>query len=82
MATGKSTQVTAGMFGDSLPTWRSHNEQTMAHTAIAYAKAARRRKAMAVTTSIGPGATNVVTAAALAVRGVVVEGVDQIVGAA
>lgn len=52
--------------GDSLPTWRGHNEQTMAHTAIAYAKAARRRKAMAVTTSIGPGATNVVTAAALA----------------
>lgn len=48
------------------PTWRGHNEQTMAHTAIAYAKAQKRRKAMAVTTSIGPGATNVVTAAALA----------------
>ncbi|MFN0113288.1 MAG: 3D-(3,5/4)-trihydroxycyclohexane-1,2-dione acylhydrolase (decyclizing) [Paracoccaceae bacterium] len=51
---------------DVLPTWRGHNEQTMAHTAIAYAKAMKRRKAMAVTTSIGPGATNVVTAAALA----------------
>ncbi|NHB77916.1 3D-(3,5/4)-trihydroxycyclohexane-1,2-dione acylhydrolase (decyclizing) [Rhodobacter calidifons] len=51
---------------DALPTWRGHNEQTMAHTAIAYAKASRRRKAMAVTTSIGPGATNLVTAAALA----------------
>ncbi len=51
---------------DLLPTWRGHNEQTMAHTAIAYAKASRRRKAMAVTTSIGPGATNLVTAAALA----------------
>ncbi|MBD1202611.1 MAG: 3D-(3,5/4)-trihydroxycyclohexane-1,2-dione acylhydrolase (decyclizing) [Rhodobacteraceae bacterium] len=51
---------------DVFPTWRGHNEQTMAHTAIAYAKAAKRRKAMAVTTSIGPGATNVVTAAALA----------------
>ncbi len=38
----------------------------MAHTAIAYAKASARRKAMAVTTSIGPGATNLVTAAALA----------------
>ena len=38
----------------------------MAHTAIAYAKASGRRKAMAVTTSIGPGATNLVTAAALA----------------
>jgi 3D-(3,5/4)-trihydroxycyclohexane-1,2-dione acylhydrolase (decyclizing) len=49
-----------------LPTWRGHNEQTMAHTAIAFAKAAKRRRAMAVTTSIGPGALNVVTAAAVA----------------
>ncbi len=52
--------------GDDFPTWRGHNEQTMAHTAIAYAKAMKRRRAMAVTTSIGPGATNLVTAAALA----------------
>ncbi len=51
---------------DVFPTWRGHNEQTMAHAAIAYAKAHKRRKAMAVTTSIGPGALNVVTAAALA----------------
>ncbi len=51
---------------DVLPTWRGHNEQTMAHAAIAYAKAKKRRRAMAVTTSIGPGALNVVTAAALA----------------
>ena len=51
---------------DAIPTWRGHNEQTMAHTAIAYAKAKARRKAMAVTSSIGPGATNMVTAAALA----------------
>ena len=51
---------------DVLPTWRGHNEQTMAHAAIAYAKASKRRKAMAVTTSIGPGALNMVTAAALA----------------
>ncbi len=51
---------------DVLPTWRGHNEQTMAHTAIAFAKASRRRRAMAVTSSIGPGATNMVTAAALA----------------
>ncbi|MFO1173891.1 MAG: 3D-(3,5/4)-trihydroxycyclohexane-1,2-dione acylhydrolase (decyclizing) [Paracoccaceae bacterium] len=48
------------------PTWRGHNEQTMAHAAIAYAKASKRRRAMAVTTSIGPGALNLVTAAALA----------------
>lgn len=51
---------------DSLPTYRGQNEQTMAHTAIAYAKASGRRRAMAVTSSIGPGATNMVTAAALA----------------
>jgi 3D-(3,5/4)-trihydroxycyclohexane-1,2-dione acylhydrolase (decyclizing) len=52
--------------GDTLPTWRGHNEQAMAHAAVAYAKATRRRRMMAVTTSIGPGATNLVTAAALA----------------
>ncbi|MEO8245285.1 MAG: 3D-(3,5/4)-trihydroxycyclohexane-1,2-dione acylhydrolase (decyclizing), partial [bacterium] len=52
--------------GAALPTWRGQNEQTMAHAAIAFAKAAKRRRAMAVTSSIGPGATNMVTAAALA----------------
>ena len=51
---------------DTFPTWRGHNEQTMAHAAIAYAKAKKRRRAMAVTTSIGPGALNVVTAAGVA----------------
>jgi len=51
---------------DQLPTYRSHNEQAMAHAAIAFAKASRRRRMMACTTSIGPGATNMVTAAALA----------------
>src|ERR1700694_4779593 len=50
----------------ALPTYRAHNEQAMAHSAIAYAKAHFRRRMMAVTTSIGPGATNLVTAAALA----------------
>ncbi len=52
--------------GDALPTWRAHNEQGMAHAAIAFAKQMRRRRVMACTTSIGPGATNMVTAAALA----------------
>ena len=52
--------------GEDLPTWRGQNEQTMAHAAIAFAKASARRRAMAVTSSIGPGATNMVTAAALA----------------
>ena len=51
---------------DAMPTWRGHNEQGMAHAAIAFAKAWNRRRAMAVTTSIGPGATNLVTAAAVA----------------
>src|SRR5215218_715854 len=49
-----------------LPTFRAHNEQAMAHAAIAFAKASRRRRMMACTTSIGPGATNMVTAAAVA----------------
>ncbi|MFU0503174.1 3D-(3,5/4)-trihydroxycyclohexane-1,2-dione acylhydrolase (decyclizing) [Pseudaminobacter sp. NGMCC 1.201702] len=51
---------------DDLPTFRAHNEQAMAHAAIAYAKAHFRQRMMAATTSIGPGATNMVTAAALA----------------
>lgn len=51
---------------DELPTFRGHNEQSMAHIAIAYAKQKQRRQMMAVTTSIGPGATNLATAAALA----------------
>lgn len=51
---------------DELPTYRGQNEQSMAHAAIAYSKQLRRRRAMAVTSSIGPGAANMVTAAALA----------------
>ncbi len=51
---------------DDLPTFRAHNEQAMTHAAIAYAKANFRRRFMAATSSIGPGAVNMVTAAALA----------------
>ena len=51
---------------DELPTYRAHNEQGMAHAAIGFAKASFRRRFMAATSSIGPGATNMVTAAALA----------------
>ncbi|MGB3026168.1 3D-(3,5/4)-trihydroxycyclohexane-1,2-dione acylhydrolase (decyclizing) [Paradevosia shaoguanensis] len=51
---------------DELPTYRGQNEQGMAHAAIAFAKASFRRRFMAATTSIGPGALNMVTAAALA----------------
>jgi 3D-(3,5/4)-trihydroxycyclohexane-1,2-dione acylhydrolase (decyclizing) len=50
----------------TLPTHRAHNEQAMALAAVAFAKASFRRRFMACTTSIGPGATNMVTAAAVA----------------
>ncbi|MBV9672433.1 MAG: 3D-(3,5/4)-trihydroxycyclohexane-1,2-dione acylhydrolase (decyclizing) [Verrucomicrobia bacterium] len=53
-------------YRDGMPTYRAHNEQAMAHAAIAFAKANFRRRMMACTTSIGPGATNLLTAAALA----------------
>ena len=53
-------------YRDRLPTYRAHNEQAMTLAAIAYAKANMRRRMMACTTSIGPGATNMVTAAAVA----------------
>src|SRR3954469_5781193 len=51
---------------ETLPVYRAHNEQGMTLAAIAYAKATQRRRMMACTTSIGPGALNMVTAAALA----------------
>jgi len=51
---------------ETLPTYRAHNEQGMAHAAIAYAKTLNRRQVMACTASAGPGATNMVTAAAVA----------------
>ncbi len=52
--------------GDALPTWRGQNEQGMALAAIGYAKAVRRRQVMVATSSIGPGALNMVTAAGVA----------------
>src|SRR5579863_1558341 len=51
---------------DRLPTWRGQNEQSMALAAIGFAKARKRRQIMVATSSIGPGATNMVTAAAVA----------------
>ena len=50
----------------SLPVHRGQNEQSMALAAVAYAKAHARRRIMACAASIGPGATNMVTAAAVA----------------
>ena len=51
---------------ETLPTFRAHNEQGMALAAVAFAKAKNRRQFMACTSSIGPGATNMVTAAGVA----------------
>ena len=51
---------------DRLPTWRGQNEQSMALAAIGFAKAKRRRQIMVATSSIGPGALNMVTAAGVA----------------
>ncbi|MGI6169899.1 MAG: 3D-(3,5/4)-trihydroxycyclohexane-1,2-dione acylhydrolase (decyclizing) [Christensenellales bacterium] len=46
--------------------YQGHNEQGMAHAAIGYAKQNNRRKIIACTSSIGPGALNMVTAAGTA----------------
>ena len=51
---------------DVFPTWRGQNEQSMALAAIGFAKAKRRRQIMVATSSIGPGALNMVTAAGVA----------------
>ncbi len=51
---------------DELPTWRGQNEQSMALAATGFAKAKRRRQIMIATSSIGPGALNMVTAAGTA----------------
>ncbi|HEX3786024.1 MAG TPA: 3D-(3,5/4)-trihydroxycyclohexane-1,2-dione acylhydrolase (decyclizing) [Pseudonocardiaceae bacterium] len=51
---------------EELPVWRGHNEQGMALAAVGYAKATHRRQVGVATTSIGPGALNLVTAAGVA----------------
>lgn len=53
-------------FSDELPFVQGRNEQSLAHAAIAFAKASKRQQVLAVTASIGPGALNMVTAAGLA----------------
>ena len=52
--------------GQDLPYYQPCNEQSMVHTASGYAKATQRLATMACTSSIGPGATNMVTGAATA----------------
>src|SRR5436305_10688257 len=46
--------------------YQTRNEQAMVHAAVAYAKAKNRLQTLACTSSIGPGATNMVTGAATA----------------
>ncbi len=53
-------------YGDDLPYYQPCNEQSMVHTAIGYAKANLRRATLACTSSIGPGATNMISGAATA----------------
>ena len=50
----------------SMRYYQARNEQAMVHTAAAYARMANRLSTLACTTSVGPGATNMVTGAALA----------------
>lgn len=51
---------------DALPYVLGRNEQAMVHTAVAYARTKDRLQTWAISTSVGPGATNMVTGAALA----------------
>ncbi|MFG2605873.1 3D-(3,5/4)-trihydroxycyclohexane-1,2-dione acylhydrolase (decyclizing) [Streptomyces sp. NPDC048514] len=53
-------------YADVMPYHQGRNEQSMVHAAVGYARQSGRLSAHAVTTSIGPGATNLVTGAALA----------------
>ncbi|MGY0071176.1 3D-(3,5/4)-trihydroxycyclohexane-1,2-dione acylhydrolase (decyclizing) [Streptomyces sp. QTS137] len=53
-------------YADVMPYHQGRNEQAMVHAAVAHARQLNRLSAQAVTTSIGPGATNLVTGAALA----------------
>ena len=51
---------------DEIPVWRAQTEEGMGLAAVAFGKATRRRQVMVATSSIGPGATNMVTAAGVA----------------
>lgn len=53
-------------YADVMPYHQGRNEQSMVHAAVGYARQSNRLSTHAVTTSIGPGATNLVTGAALA----------------
>ncbi|PRX95423.1 3D-(3,5/4)-trihydroxycyclohexane-1,2-dione acylhydrolase (decyclizing) [Allonocardiopsis opalescens] len=72
---GDTSGLTAKITGTQVPVpevplgiryYQSRNEQAMVHTAAGYARASNRLSTFACTSSIGPGATNMVTGAALA----------------
>jgi 3D-(3,5/4)-trihydroxycyclohexane-1,2-dione acylhydrolase (decyclizing) len=52
--------------GDDFRYYLARNEQAMVHTAVGFSRMANRMRAFACTTSVGPGATNMVTGAAVA----------------
>jgi 3D-(3,5/4)-trihydroxycyclohexane-1,2-dione acylhydrolase (decyclizing) len=61
-----SLGVALDEYRDDIRTWRGQNEQGMALAALGFTKALRRRQIMVATSSIGPGALNMVTAAGVA----------------
>jgi 3D-(3,5/4)-trihydroxycyclohexane-1,2-dione acylhydrolase (decyclizing) len=65
---GNALSLGAALHGASeeIPTFRGQSEEGMGLAAVGYAKALRRQQCMVVTTSIGPGALNVITAAGTA----------------
>ncbi|MFE1896446.1 3D-(3,5/4)-trihydroxycyclohexane-1,2-dione acylhydrolase (decyclizing) [Streptomyces yangpuensis] len=63
---GQALLETGGSGPDGMPFLQGRNEQAMVHAAVGYARQSGRLSTHAVTTSIGPGATNLVTGAALA----------------
>ncbi|WP_184616124.1 3D-(3,5/4)-trihydroxycyclohexane-1,2-dione acylhydrolase (decyclizing) [Sphaerisporangium krabiense] len=63
---GQALAESGAGLGDPLPYYLARNEQAMVHTAVGYARTLNRLSTFACTTSIGPGATNMVTGAALA----------------
>ena len=53
-------------YKNELPGYRGHHEQYMALTGIGYSRAMRRKQIFVCTSSVGPGSTNMITAAAVA----------------
>lgn len=63
---GQALAAQGAGLGSDLPYFLARNEQAMVHTAVGFARMRNRLSTFACTTSIGPGATNMVTGAALA----------------